>query len=96
MLEAGLRPFAPGESPGGITSARDKHRGLDYDSFVCFYLCEEALHTGNCKERDIRYCFNILDDGCMGRVGMDALDQYMEDTVRIAGQHYFSFFPLSM
>ena len=93
VLEAGLRPFAPGESPGGITSASDQHLGLDYDSFICFYLCEEAVRAGECKERDVRYCFNLLDDGCMGRVEMDALDQYMEDAVRVGGAALLFFLP---
>lgn len=55
---------------------------LDYDSFVCFYLCEEALRAARCTERDVKYCFNVMDEGARGKIGMAGFDQYLEDAVR--------------
>ncbi|CAB1103882.1 unnamed protein product [Ectocarpus sp. CCAP 1310/34] len=52
---------------------------LGYDAWVCFWLCEEALRSGTCSRRDVRYCFALLDEGNLGRVGVREVEPFIED-----------------
>lgn len=93
VLDAGLRPFSPRDSPGGVTAGGCGYgQGLDYDSFVCFYLCEEALRAGTCSARDVKYCFRVVDEGAQGRLGMAGFDRYLEDAVRAMELGLYIFF----
>lgn len=89
-MEAGLRPFSPGESPGGAPLGGSVHHALDYDSFVCFYACEEALRGGTCLARDIRYTFAILDEECRERIRLAGFDTHLQDTVRRTEAFFFT------
>lgn len=54
---------------------------LDYESWACFYQCEEALRTGRCTEQDIKYCFQLADEAGTGRIGLHVVTPFYEDMV---------------
>lgn len=35
---------------------------LEYDAWVCFYMYEEAMRAREFTERDIKYCFELVDE----------------------------------
>lgn len=85
VIDAAFRPFLPGQSNAGLASAAGGYgEHLDYDSFVCFFLCERALTSSTCTERDIRYCFTVLDERGQGRLDIGDLERFFNDTVRTA------------
>lgn len=84
IIDVGLRPFPTGESPGCILSQGGGHgQAIDFDAFVCFFLCEEALRTETCSERDIRYCFALVDETGKGRIGTQDIVPFYKDAVSV-------------
>lgn len=81
-MQAGLRPFPPSESING-RGVGGYGQPLDYDAFVCFYLCEKALVKGTCSSCDIRYCFDLLDEKGQGWVGPSEIAPFHNYTVGI-------------
>ncbi|CAN0268131.1 unnamed protein product, partial [Ectocarpus sp. 4 AP-2014] len=63
------------------TGSARRRETLGYDAWVCFWLCEEALQSGTCSRRDVRYCFALLDEGNLGRVGVREVEPFIEDTL---------------
>lgn len=62
---------------------------LEYDAWVCFWLCEESLRSSggaNCSSRDVRYCFRQVDEGGRGQVGLSDIVPFFEDAVRSRSQ----------
>lgn len=44
-------------------------QGLLYNAWVCFFLCEEALITGECMARGTEYGFELAHEVRMGQAG---------------------------
>ena len=57
-------------------------RALEYEAFVSFFLCEEALRSGTCSPKDIRYCFSVTDATGEGWIGRAEVTPFLEDMVR--------------
>ena len=58
---------------------------LDYDAFVSFFVCEESLTAaGMFSERDVQYCFEIVDDRGEGRLDLAAINKLYDDLVSIS------------
>lgn len=57
---------------------------LEYDAWVCFWLCEESLRSGGagCSGRDVRCCFRQVDQAGRGRVGLGEIAPFYEGAVR--------------
>ena len=84
VVDAGLRPF-PREKPtdSGMSGVGGYGNELEYGAWVCFFLCEEALRNGTWSERDVRYCFHLVDETGRGRVGTAEVTRFFEDMVSV-------------
>ncbi|CAN0453668.1 unnamed protein product, partial [Ascophyllum nodosum] len=51
----------------------------EYEAFVSFFLSEEALRSGTCSPKDIRYCFSVTDDTGEGWIGRAEVTPFLED-----------------
>ena len=82
MIDAGLRPFPREQATkGGMSGVGGYGHELEYGSWVCFFLCEEALRLRAWSERDVRYCFHLVDETGGGRVEMAEVTRFFEDMV---------------
>eukprot|EP00904_Undaria_pinnatifida_P003942 jgi/Undpi1/13549/HiC_scaffold_8.g03208.m1 len=86
VINAGLRPFPRHQHTG--SSAIKNMPGmpggygqpLDYEAWVCFFLCEEAVRGARkWSERDVSYCFDLVDQTGGGRIGMADFTQHFQD-----------------
>lgn len=56
-------------SRGAVFIMGEYGQELKYDAWVCFYLCEEALGAEEFTGRDIKYCFESIDEAGMRQIG---------------------------
>eukprot|EP00904_Undaria_pinnatifida_P003950 jgi/Undpi1/13556/HiC_scaffold_8.g03215.m1 len=86
VINAGLRPFPRHQHTG--SSAIKNMPGmpggygqpLDYEAWVCFFLCEEAVRGARkWSKRDVSYCFDLVDQTGGGRIGMADFTQQFQD-----------------
>lgn len=85
VLDAGQRPFPIKKVAGNVkyTHAGGKYgRALDYEAFVSFALCEEALTMGTFSGPEIRYCFAVMDEMGTGKIGPVEVGHFYEEMVR--------------
>lgn len=72
------------KSSGGVSSIKGGH-GQDQEYVPCPVVllpitCEEALRDGECTERDVKYCFELVDEAGMQGVILNEVATFYHRT----------------